>query len=145
MRGILYVSREHAPLITPEDRLSSEAAELLGALLEEPAMASTLKSRLAALPRPEIAILMDRVLERARREEEWGVPEILEACLVIIVADPSQGSRMAAFLVERPPAQIKASIVPRIGEEPWAKPVLQQWAETTGISSVVKKAIKAQR
>src|SRR6266567_9576312 len=38
LRGILYVSREHAPLITPEDRLSSDAAEVLGALLEHPDM-----------------------------------------------------------------------------------------------------------
>ena len=29
LRGALYVSREHAPLITPEDRLSSEGIELL--------------------------------------------------------------------------------------------------------------------
>lgn len=33
LRGALYVSREHAPLITPEDRLSSEGAELLTAIL----------------------------------------------------------------------------------------------------------------
>ncbi len=39
LRGVLYVGREHAPLITPEDRLSSEAAELLSAMLESPDMA----------------------------------------------------------------------------------------------------------
>ena len=32
LRGVLYVSREHAPLISPQDRLSSEAAELLTSL-----------------------------------------------------------------------------------------------------------------
>ena len=36
LRGVLYVSREHAPLITPEDRLSSEGAELLTAILKSP-------------------------------------------------------------------------------------------------------------
>ena len=46
LRGALYVSREHAPLITPEDRLSSESAELLTALLEHPDMAASLKDRL---------------------------------------------------------------------------------------------------
>jgi predicted KAP-like P-loop ATPase len=46
LRGALYVSREHAPLIAPEDRLSSEAAELLTALLQHPEMASSLKERL---------------------------------------------------------------------------------------------------
>ncbi len=48
LRGVLYVSREHAPLITPEDLLSSEAIELLTALLEHPDMASSVKDRLAS-------------------------------------------------------------------------------------------------
>src|SRR5690606_9038207 len=66
LRGVLYVSREHAPLITPEDRLSSDAAEVLAAILENPDMADRLKDRLVALQRPEIAVLMDRLLDRAR-------------------------------------------------------------------------------
>src|SRR6201996_1177052 len=83
LRGALYVSREHAPLITPQDRLSSEAAELLNALLEHPEMAADLKERLSRLPRTEITVIMDRLLDRARQEQEWGVPPILEACLVM--------------------------------------------------------------
>lgn len=145
LRGILYVSREHAPLISPEDRLSSEAAELLGALLAEPAMARTLQPRLVALSRTEMTVLMDRLLERGRQEEEWGVPEILEACLTIVAADPSQGSRLAAFLLDRPANQVKASIVPRIGDLPWAKPVLAHWVDGAGFSPAVKNAIKAQK
>src|SRR5690606_24345291 len=46
LRGALYVSREHAPLIAPEDRLSSEGAELLSAILEHPDMAGELHERL---------------------------------------------------------------------------------------------------
>lgn len=145
LRGILYVSREHAPLISPEDRLSSEAAELLGALLSEPTMANTLMPRLVTLTRPETTIVMDRLLERARQEEEWGVPEILQACLTVAEADPTQGARLAAFLVERPIEQVKASIVPRIGDLSWAKPVLAHWAAASGTSPAVKKAIKAQK
>src|SRR5260370_37038319 len=34
LRAVVYVSREHMPVITAEDQLSSEAAELLTALLE---------------------------------------------------------------------------------------------------------------
>ena len=54
LRGVLYVSREHAPLITPEDRLSSEGAELLEALLAQPDMAAELKVRLEKIARAEI-------------------------------------------------------------------------------------------
>ena len=134
LRGVLYVSREHAPLITPEDRLSSEGADLLAAILEHPEMAEELRDRLARLPRPESTIVMDRILERARQVQEWGTPPILEACLTVAAADPTQGSRLAAFLRERPAAQIKPGIVPLIADQPWAKETLEAWygSDVTG-------------
>jgi len=145
LRGVLYVSREHAPLISPQDRLSSEAAELLTALLQYPDMAAGLKERLAKIPRTETTVIMDRLLDRARQEQEWGVPPILEACIVLAEADPSQGSRLAAFLSERPAAQIKPNIVPKIGDQPWASAVLEKWEKTSGVSSPVKNAMKQRR
>jgi predicted KAP-like P-loop ATPase len=68
LRGVLYVSREHAPVITPEDRLSSGAAEALAAILEHPDMAAELRNDLINIPRPELTVIMDRLLERARQE-----------------------------------------------------------------------------
>lgn len=140
LRGVLYVSREHAPLITPEDRLSSEGADLLAAILEHPDMAGELHDRLARLPRPESTIVMDRILERARQVQEWGTPPILEACLAVAAADPTQGSRLAAFLRERPAAQIKPGIVPLIGDQPWAKETLDAWY-ASDVAGPVKGAI----
>lgn len=144
LRGALYVSREHAPLITPEDRLSSEAAELLTALLQHPEMASSLKDRLLRVPRTETTVIMDRLLDRARQEQEWGVPAVLEACLVVADADPPQGARLAAFLGERPAAQIQANIVPKIGDQSWSKGVFDIW-DRGQVSKPVKAAIKRQR
>lgn len=141
LRGVLYVSREHAPLITPEDRLSSEGAELLTAILKNPDMAASLHERLAALPRPETSVIMDRVLEQARREQEWGTPPILDACIAVAKADLSLGSRVAGFLSERPPGQIKPGIVPKIHEHPWAAGVFARW-KATDVSTPVKNAIK---
>ena len=145
LRGVLYVSREHAPVITPQDRLSSEAAELLNALLEHPDMATSVKDRLSRVPKAEITVIMDRLLDRARQEQEWGVPPILEACLVTSEADPLQGSRLAAFLTERPPAQIKANIIPKIADQLWAKSVMDSWSMSGDISTPVKTAIKRQK
>lgn len=145
MRGVLYVSREHAPLISPQDRLSSEAAELLTALLQHPEMAANLRSRLSNIPRTEITVIMDRLLDRARQEQEWGAPPILEACLVTAGADPPQGARVAAFLSDRPITQIKASIVPRIGDQPWATSIFDKWDKSVGVSAPVRKAIKQHR
>ena len=144
LRGALYVSREHAPLITPEDRLSSEASELLNAMLQQPEMAGALKERLAMISRTDTPVMMDRLLDRARREQEWGVPPILEACLVLTEADPSQGVRLAGFLSERPQGQIQPNIVPKIGDQPWAMSVFSGW-ESRQVVPAVKKAIESQR
>lgn len=143
LRGVLYVSREHAPVITPEDRLSSGAAEALTAMLEHPDMAAELHDDLINLPRPEITVIMDRLLERARQEQEWGTPPILDACLAITTADPSQGNRLAAFLRERPPVQVKPGIVPKIGDQPWARDVFQAWRKAN-VSAPVKSAMTRQ-
>jgi predicted KAP-like P-loop ATPase len=145
LRGVMYVSREHAPIMTPEDRLSSEGATLLSALLEQPDMASTLKNRLTALPRLEIAIVMDRLLDAAHQEQEWGVPAILDACLTVAEVEPTQGSRLAAFLSERPPTQIKPNVVPKIEGNPWTETVWQAWEGNSQVSRPVKSAIKARR
>jgi predicted KAP-like P-loop ATPase len=144
LRGILYVSREHAPLITPEDRLSSEAADVLVAILQNPDMAASMRERLGRLPRPEITVIMDRVLERARREQSWGTPPILEACIVVAAADPPQGKRVAAFLRERPSDQITPSLVPKLADEPWAAELLETW-RTSDVSAQVKRAITVRK
>jgi predicted KAP-like P-loop ATPase len=143
LRGAIYVSREHAPLITPEDRLSSEGAALLTALLESPDMAAALHDRLAALPRPEMVIIMDRIFERARQEQQWGTPPILEAALAVVGSDPGQGMRLASFLRERPASQITPAIVPKIGDQPWAGDVFNAWYESD-VSAAVKRAITLQ-
>lgn len=145
LRGVLYVSREHAPLITPEDRLSSEVVELLTALLEHPDMASSVKDRLGTVPRTDISVIMDRLLDRARQEQEWGVPAILEACMVIAEADPTQGQRLAGFLKERPGAQVKANIIPKIADQIWARGVFSVWEEDPDIIKPVKSAINQRR
>lgn len=142
LRGALYVSREHAPLVTLEDRLSSEAADLLKGLLTQPEMASSLKTRLGNLPRPELKTITDRLLIRARQEQEWGAPPILDACMVIAELDATQGERLAGFLIELPNAQIKPAIVPKIQGHPWATKVLEKWS-SSDVGKSVKNAISA--
>lgn len=144
LRGILYVSREHAPLINAEDRLSSQAAELLTSLLRHPDMAATQKAGLAAVARPELGIMMDRVLAHAQAEQEWGTPGILEACLVLAEIDPPQGKRLATFLRDRPVAQITPSIIPRLKDEAWAPELFDHWYSTSGSTSL-KRAITTSR
>ncbi|HMN13985.1 MAG TPA: P-loop NTPase fold protein [Bellilinea sp.] len=145
LRGVIYVSREHIPLITPEDRLSSEGAGILAAILQQPEMASGVQEEIARLPRQELMIIMNKLLGKARQEQEWGTPPILDACLTLIAVDPVQGQRFAAFLKDLPEEQIRPDIIPKIGDQPWVKEVFDTWYVGTKISGPVKRAIEHQR
>lgn len=145
LRGALYVSREHSPLITPEDRLSSEGAELLTAMLSVPDMAGSLADRLPKLPSPELGVIMARLVARAKQEHEWGTPPILDACLAVARADPAQAQSLAAFLQTRPVAQIQPDIVPKIEAEPWAGSVVKEWEKKPDLDKVVRNAIAERR
>ncbi len=137
LRGLLYVSREHAPITTPQDRLSSEAAELLTGLVEHPDMANALQDRLAKLPRPELSIIFDRVMDFARGIQEWGVPAILDACIVLARIEASFGDRLVAFLSERPASQVTPAIVAKLSPEAWSKKLFTAWS-----SADVKQSVK---
>ena len=104
-----------------------------------------MKDRLSKVPRAEMTVIMDRLLDRARQEQEWGVPSILVACLAAAEADPPQGSRLAAFLSDRPIAQIKANIVPKIADQPWAKGVMAIWDKSANVLAPVIAAIKRRK
>ncbi len=140
LRGALYVSREHAPIITPEDRLSSGAIEILDALLKQPDMADSIKDDLTLLPKAELSIIMDRMLERAKQEQEWGVPPILNACLSVSQIDELQAQRLANFMMGILPTQIKPNIIAKLRDERWAKQVFDKWINLE-VSQPVKSAI----
>jgi predicted KAP-like P-loop ATPase len=128
LRGALYVSREHAPLVSRDDRLSAAAIELIEAVLGKPALAERLQGKLNELPRSEISVVMDRVLERCRTETVWGAPDIIKAALAVTRVDEQQAMRFAAFLHELTPEVLKPAIVMAIKDEPWAKEVFEHWA-----------------
>lgn len=144
LRGALYVSREHAPLILPEDQLSQEAADLLRALLDFPDMASSYNEQLSQIPRHEIAVMMDKTLDKARQEQEWGTPDILDACLVLTKIDITLGEKMAEFLKDRPGSQISPSLIPKISDEPWSHTIFDYWSDDTEVSAPVLAAVKKQ-
>ncbi|PCJ36300.1 MAG: ATPase [Cellvibrionales bacterium] len=142
LRGALYVSREHAPLITPADRLSPEAAEILQAYLDHPDMAYSTREQLQTIQKPELSVIMDRLLAKAHQEQEWGTPPILEPCILIAQSDPAQAQRLVDFLKDRPAAQVKASIIPKLDGEDWAIGLFNFWLEDEDIGPPVKKSMK---
>jgi predicted KAP-like P-loop ATPase len=141
MRGALYVSREHLPILTAEDGLSSTAAELLKALIEYPSEATALTDRLGKLSGAEQTRIFDGLLDVARPIDAWGVPEILEALLVMVQVAPSLSGSLAGFLGGRPASQIQPDLIPRISGQPWASELMTTWAISPGIEAPVKAAI----
>lgn len=61
-------------------------------------MASALKDRLGRVPRAETTVMMDRLLDRARQEQSWGVP-------------------MVPSWVDNPPPEAPSGDPPAEGEE----------------------------
>ncbi|MHB9024021.1 MAG: KAP family P-loop NTPase fold protein [Armatimonadota bacterium] len=141
LRGILYVSREHAPLMTPEERLSSEGLEILDALLQQPGEATALHERISKLQGSDSQIIMGKLLSAALQIQEWGTPPILTACMTVATADLSQGQRLSSFLLGRPLEQIQPDIVPMLVDKPWGKDVLDSWKQSS-VSRDVKNAIQ---
>jgi predicted KAP-like P-loop ATPase len=142
LRGALYVGKEHLPLVTAEDRLSPEAMDLVKAILTNPSMARSLKDRISKLQKTELSIIMDKILDKARQEQEWGTPDILEACLVISEKDQQSASKFKNFLIGIPATQIKAGLIPKISDQPWAPEIFGVWKNAAGISTQVKSSIK---
>jgi predicted KAP-like P-loop ATPase len=142
LRPIVHVSREHLPIITAADQLSSDAAAIFTALVQLTKPTTIFKDRIVALGKHQIGLVMDRLLARARQVQEWGgnVKE-LAACLTLTHADADQGPRLASLLGEVPAAQLKPALVPLIASEPWATSVFAKWQASADLPGTVKRAI----
>jgi predicted KAP-like P-loop ATPase len=142
LRPIVYVSREHLPIITAADQLSSNAADLLGGLLSvRGSVAIPLVPKLKLCARPELEIMMERLLVRAKEADEWGTPPILFACLTLVEAEPELSRALAGFLRTLPPQQLKPNIVPLLRDKAWAPEVFAHWKGLSGPEAPFKRAL----
>ena len=141
LRAVVYVSRETMPIITAADQMSTEALSLLEALLSLTASTTTLRTKLQVLPGRDHHLMVERLLVRARQEQEWSKPSVLFAFLALIDAAPEVARTFVAFLKDVDVARLSAPIVPLLGDKPWASELLAFWKDTDGISSPVKTAI----
>ena len=143
LRGALYVGRENHPIISRADELSSDALETLELLLRLTSPSPAVADRARALSNQEISRVADKVLVRARQEDSWGVPAILNAMAVLASVSPAALGSIVAFMSELPPGQIKANLVARLSTTDWGRQVLTALLTKPGISTQVRKAIEA--
>ena len=145
LRAVVYVGREHMPIISRVDQLSAEAANLLEALIATRQAAGVeLINKLKALGKRELSVIMDKLIARAKQVNEWGAPPILHALLAVMEADCSLADNVARYLALVPPKQIKPAIVPLLKDKPWAAPLLKGWKDHSETTPAVKKAIDAE-
>jgi predicted KAP-like P-loop ATPase len=142
LRPVVYVSREHLPILTAADRLSSDAAAIFEALVQATQPTAMLNEQIVALGKHQVGLLMDRFLVRAKQVQEWGnnVKE-LAPCLTVARVDPEQAHRLAALLEAVPVTQLKPGLIPVIAHEPWAPAVFARWQADSNISTPVRRAI----
>jgi len=145
LRSVVYVSREHLPIISRVEQLSSEAINLLEALVGIRQGASAqLAAKLKTLDKRDLALMMEKLVGRAKQVTEWSPPPILHALMAVVSADPDLGNVLSRLLVELPPAQIKAPMIPLIQDKSWAAEALQKWAMHPDASRPVKNAIASE-
>lgn len=145
LRAVVYVSREHLPIISRADQLSEEATNLLEALFSiRQAAGDELVTKLKALSKRELSVIIEKLTPRAKQVNEWGNPPVLHAFLAVAQADGSFEDNIARFLAQLPPNQIRPAIVPLLKDKAWATRLLKSWKEHAGTTALVKKAIEAE-
>jgi predicted KAP-like P-loop ATPase len=145
LRPAVYVSREHMPIITKADRLTSDGAKALEALMMlKGAAPAPLIEKLKPLGKRELGMILDHVLTRAKQVQTWAPNPSLYALLAVVAAEASLGENVGRFLIEIPPAQLRPALIPLLKDKTWAVTALKHWYGQAGTSSPVKNAIKTE-
>lgn len=72
LRGVVYLAREFAPIVTQEDQLSPEGVELLESLIKFSGSGKSNKDRILKLPLSEKIILTQKLINKAQKIVEWN-------------------------------------------------------------------------
>lgn len=139
LRPLLHLSRDRALSLASFDELSAEGRELLDAILASKSGVSSLVEQLRKLGETECERILSRLRRRARANQ-WDHSTLSQA-LHITKAYPSLGSAFVNMLNEIPPTQRPAPLIPRLGNEAWAAPLLKSWEADEKTPTATKKAI----
>ena len=143
MRGAMYVSREHVPVVTRDPEMSAKATELLAALVTHPRSAPDSRDALATLAPTDLRLMLDRLLDLAAQEKNWGAPHIARPAIEVARVAPNLGPTLAAFFMRLPVSTLLPSVIPFVKDEPWAAAVLAHWNADADVAPNVRKAIAA--
>ncbi|WP_048710256.1 KAP family P-loop NTPase fold protein, partial [Microvirga massiliensis] len=142
LRGVLHVGRESIPLVSADDRVSKEAQDVLAETITLRVKGSSdLSERYGRLVPDERKFIMDKLLDRAASETEWGTPDILWGLSLAADSDPDQANRLTVFLSSLPSSSLRPDLVVRIRNAAWADEILAEWKEREDLPDRVKKVL----
>lgn len=139
LRPLLHLSRDKAISLASYDEMSSQAQELLSALLESDKLEKMLVQKLKHIGELESERILSRLARRSRADQ-FDLLSIRRA-LHVPVAFPKLASLFIALLSEIPHDKRKAPLIPLIKEEPWAQDLLVEWGKDENSPTPVKNAI----
>jgi predicted KAP-like P-loop ATPase len=139
LRPLLYLSRDKAISLASFDELSPKGREILSALCEAKTFLNPLIGKIQELGSIEAEKILTRMKRRAKNQQ-WEYAVILQI-FHLPKAFPELSASFVAMLDEIPASKRPVSLIPQIGNEPWAKDLLSRWEIDEKSPSSVKKAI----
>ncbi|MDE3264191.1 MAG: P-loop NTPase fold protein [Acidobacteriota bacterium] len=142
LRPVVYVSREHMPIVAATDQLSSNAIEILEALVRLDRPSDQLAEQLLGLPGRDVAAIRERLMVQARQVQEWGTPGVLWGLMTVVKAAPDAAPALSGFFESVPVSRVRADVVPVLVREAWADDALKKWRRDEELAEPVRKAIE---
>ncbi len=140
LRPLLHLSRDRTLSLASFDELSPDGRALLEAILESRSFMPALVDQLKPLGEAEAERIFNRIHRKARANQ-WNRTTLTQA-LHVPKAFPNLGPLFVRMLNEIPTAQRPAPLVPRLGNEVWAKDLLKRWSEDEKTPESVRRVIQ---
>lgn len=146
LRGAIHVGRESLPIISADDRVSKEAQDVLSEAMSLRLKATEdLRARFQKLVPDEKSFVVDKMLESAASEPQWGTPDILWALAMVADVDADAAKRVVVFMSTIASTSLQAPIVFRIRETPWGKQVVKDWLDRDDLPQPVRNVLSSRK
>jgi predicted KAP-like P-loop ATPase len=144
LRPLLHLSRDTATRDFGADNMTPEGRALRDALATASSGNEPLSKAIQSAGALQAEMAMTKAWQlkgpkRTWRQREDVVP-LLEPCKVF----PELGARAATLLAQAPLKDVGPGIVPELYSQTWARPILDQWEQSTDLPTPAKKAIQQQ-
>ncbi|MFG1500078.1 P-loop NTPase fold protein [Halobacteriovorax sp. XZX-3] len=129
LRGIVYLAREFAPIVTPEDQLSPEAIALLETLINISGSAKSNKAKLQKLPLSEQVVLAQKLINKAKKITDWNNLDVLEDLIVVAGFKKQIQDMIYYFLESLSPSLITPAFAAKLTRVKFVEDLLDSWKE----------------